>query len=84
MFKKDPFQNGSCNHDFIEVSGKRFCGNYGDDTPLVINSETNSMMIKFVSDRLFRYSGFKCRYRAMSPNGVAAINSFLAGEETKG
>ena len=67
-------------------STERHCGEYTaeDSNPLVITSETNVLKLRFQSDNLFRYRGFKCRYRAMYPNGVAAINSYLAGEETNG
>ena len=85
-------QDGPCENDFLEVldadgnSTERHCGEYTteDSNPLVITSETNVLKIRFQSDNLFRYRGFKCRYRAMYPNGVAAINSYLAGEETNG
>ena len=33
-------------------------------------------MVVFNSDAMFRYKGFKCRYRAIQPNGIAVINSF--------
>ena len=54
------------------------------DQPLIINSESNVLKLRFKSDNLFRYRGFKCRYRAMHPNGVAVINTYLSGEETNG
>ena len=39
-------------------------------------------MVVFNSDAMFRYKGFKCRYRAIQPNGIAVINSF--GDEDDG
>jgi len=53
------------------VIGK-FCGAQGP----AISTETNKMTVVFKSDHLFRYQGFKCRYRAIQPNGIAVINSF--------
>ena len=34
------------------------------------------MTVIFKSDDRFRYKGFKCRYRAIQPNGNAVIGSF--------
>ena len=41
-----------------------------------ISTDTNKMTVVFKSNHLFRYQGFKCRYRAIQPNGIAVINSF--------
>lgn len=53
------------------VIGK-FCGAQGP----AISTDTNKMTVVFKSNHLFRYQGFKCRYRAIQPNGIAVINSF--------
>lgn len=67
----------NCTHDYIELhynatSSERFCGS---EAP-VIYSNTNQLKLKFVSDDLFRYQGFSCRYRALQPNGIAVVGSF--------
>lgn len=82
---------GECQHDYLEVSGlnkdsgvngtARFCGELPD---LSATSEGEMMTVTFVSDKRFRYSGFKCRFRAMHPNGVATINSYLDTDLTNG
>ena len=88
-------QDEPCENDYLEViptsadslptnSTKKYCGEYLADQPLIINSESNVLKLRFKSDNLFRYRGFKCRYRAMHPNGVAVINTYLSGEETNG
>ena len=61
---------------------ERFCGIYDNENPLVVSSEGNKMVVKFHSDRLFRYKGFQCRYRAMQSNGISVINSFV--DESQG
>ena len=53
------------------VIGK-FCGVQGP----AVSTSTNKMTVVFKSDHLYRYQGFKCRYRAIQPNGIAVINSF--------
>ena len=68
--------------DSNNSSIKRFCGNYDNEDPLVVSSVGNKMLVKFDSDRLFRYKGFQCRYRAMQANGISVINSFV--DETQG
>ena len=68
--------------DSNNSSIERFCGNYDNENPLVVSSEGNKMLVKFDSDRLFRYKGFQCRYRAMQANGISVINSFV--DETQG
>ena len=68
--------------DSNNSSIERFCGNYDNENPLVVSSEGNKMLVKFDSDRLFRYKGFQCRYRAMQSNGISVINSFV--DETSG
>ena len=60
----------------------KFCGNYDNENPLVQTSEGNKMLVKFDSDRLFRYKGFNCRFRAMQSNGISVINSFV--DESQG
>ena len=60
----------------------KFCGIYDNENPLVQTSEGNKMIVKFVSDRLFRYKGFHCRFRAMQANGISVINSFV--DESQG
>ena len=85
-------QESNCSHDYLEIwpngmdsnnsSIERFCGNYDNENPLVVSSEGNKMLVKFDSDRLFRYKGFQCRYRAMQANGISVINSFV--DETQG
>ena len=56
---------------------ERFCGNYYNENPLVVSSKSNKMIVKFASDRLFRYKGFQCRFRAIQANGISVINSFV-------
>jgi len=80
-------KESNCSHDYLEIwpngmdsnnsSIERFCGNYDNENPLVVSSEGNKMLVKFDSDRLFRYKGFQCRYRAMQSNGISVINSFV-------
>ena len=60
----------------------KFCGNYDNENPLVQTSGGNKMIVKFDSDRLFRYKGFHCRFRAMQSNGISVINSFV--DESQG
>jgi len=68
----------NCTHDYIELytnatsAGERYCG---AESP-VIHIESHQLKIKFVSDDLFRYQGFSCRYRALQPNGIAVVGSF--------
>ena len=62
---------------------ERFCGNYNNENPLVVSSQGNKMVVKFVSDSLFRYKGFQCRFRAIQSNGISVINSFVDETERK-
>merc|ERR1719193_165571 len=71
----------NCTDDYLLVSPsgnssyadeERYCGS---ESP-VITSTANKILIKFVSDDLFRYQGFSCRYRAIQPNGNAVPGSF--------
>ena len=71
----------NCTHDYLMVdftgdsdfsSGKKFCGGAA---PVVISNGTR-MTIKFMSDDLFRYQGFSCRYRALLPSGDAVPGTF--------
>ena len=85
-------QESGCLHDYLEIwpngmdsntsSIKKFCGNYDNENPLVQTSGGNKMLVKFDSDRLFRYKGFHCRFRAMQSNGISVINSFV--DESQG
>ena len=49
-----------------------FCG----QSAPTVSTQTNKMTVIFKSDQTFRYRGFKCRFRAIQPNGIAVINSF--------
>ena len=49
-----------------------FCG----QVPPTVSTQTNKMTVIFKSDTTYRYRGFKCRFRAIQPNGIAVINSF--------
>ena len=71
----------NCSHDYIMASasgnasftdGESYCG---AESPVIL-STGNKLLIKFVSDDLFRYQGFSCRYRALQPNGIAVPGSF--------
>ena len=71
----------NCTHDHLMVdftgdldfsNGKKFCGG---EAPVVISNGTR-MTIKFMSDDLFRYQGFSCRYRALLPSGDAVPGTF--------
>ena len=62
---------------------ERFCGNYYNENPLVSSSQGNKMVVNFISDRLFRYKGFQCRFRAIQSNGISVINSFVDESEGK-
>ena len=53
-----------------------FCG----QDPPTVSTLTNKMTVIFKSDQTYRYRGFKCRFRAIQPNGIAVINSF--GDDT--
>ena len=68
--------------DSNQSSTERFCGNYNNENPLVVSSEGSKMIVKFTSDRLFRYKGFHCRFRAIQGNGISVINSFV--DESQG
>ena len=80
-------EDSECLHDYMETMSngansndteiQRFCGNYNNENPLVISSQGNKMKVKFISDRLFRYKGFRCRFRAIQANGISVINSFV-------
>ena len=65
-----------------ESDVKKFCGNYDNENPLEQSSDGNKMLVKFDSDKLFRYKGFHCRFRAIQSNGISVINSFV--DETEG
>ena len=55
-----------------------YCGTQSPE----VSSTSNKMTVIFKSDSRFRYKGFKCRYRAIQPNGIAVINSFGDEEES--
>ena len=64
-------------NDELPVIGT-FCG----IKPPAVATDTNKITLVFKSDAMFRYPGFKCRYRAIQPNGIAVINSFVGGADS--
>ena len=79
-------KNGNdCENDYIKLKENgtvigRYCG---AQSPTV-SSTSNELMVIFKSDDRFRYKGFKCRYRAIQPNGNAVIGSFGDEDEDSG
>ena len=57
-------------------------GTYCGQDPPVVSTDTNKITVVFKSDALYRYQGFKCRFRAIQPNGIAVINSFGDGSDS--
>ncbi|XP_073673339.1 suppressor of tumorigenicity 14 protein homolog isoform X1 [Garra rufa] len=54
----------SCHKDYIEVLGKKYCG---ERRRLVIPSTTNSLEVKFHSDESYTDKGFRITYMAFDP-----------------
>jgi hypothetical protein len=57
----------------------RYCGEVGPE----VTSKSNTLTVIFKSDQLYRYRGFKCRYRGIQPNGIAVMNSFDDDDDGK-
>ena len=85
MYKSLQGRNGTlhCAHDYLKIKENDTVIDYycGTQSPEV-SSTSNKMTVIFKSDSRFRYKGFKCRYRAIQPNGIAVINSFGDEEES--
>ncbi|KAK7172083.1 hypothetical protein R3I93_004397 [Phoxinus phoxinus] len=66
MFRvKEPgVDTNSCHKDYIEVLGKKYCG---EKLRLVVSSTTNAMEVKFHSDESYTDKGFKIIYTAFDP-----------------
>lgn len=77
--------NGTeCAHDYLSIlegtgtddSAATQIGTFCGMQAPSVSTDTNKITVIFKSDALFRYRGFKCRFRAIQPNGIAVINSF--------
>uniref|UniRef100_A0A671MGN7 Suppressor of tumorigenicity 14 protein homolog n=1 Tax=Sinocyclocheilus anshuiensis TaxID=1608454 RepID=A0A671MGN7_9TELE len=66
MFRvKEPgVDTSSCHKDFIEVLGKKYCG---ERRRLVLSSATNTLEVKFHSDESYTDKGFRITYTAFDP-----------------
>ncbi|XP_043114723.1 suppressor of tumorigenicity 14 protein homolog isoform X2 [Puntigrus tetrazona] len=66
MFRvKEPgVDTSSCNKDYVEVLGKKYCG---ERRRLVLSSTTNTLEVKFRSDESYTDKGFKVTYTAFDP-----------------
>ncbi|XP_048017847.1 suppressor of tumorigenicity 14 protein homolog [Megalobrama amblycephala] len=66
MFRvKEPgVDTSSCHKDYIEVLGKRYCG---ERRRLVLSSPANSLEVKFHSDESYTDKGFRVVYTAFDP-----------------
>ncbi|XP_016407472.1 suppressor of tumorigenicity 14 protein homolog [Sinocyclocheilus rhinocerous] len=66
MFRvKEPgVDTSSCHKDFIEVLGKKYCG---ERRRLVLSSATNILEVKFHSDESYTDKGFRITYTAFDP-----------------
>ncbi|XP_053728811.1 ST14 transmembrane serine protease matriptase a [Synchiropus splendidus] len=67
-FKKflmtEPSEDGSCRKDFVEINGKRICGDKPDRT-VTETSGSNSMNVLFVSDASYVDRGFDAEFEAI-------------------
>lgn len=54
----------SCHKDYVEVLGKKFCG---EKRRLVLSSTTNALEVKFHSDESYTDKGFRIIYSAFDP-----------------
>uniref|UniRef100_A0A672JXE4 Suppressor of tumorigenicity 14 protein homolog n=1 Tax=Sinocyclocheilus grahami TaxID=75366 RepID=A0A672JXE4_SINGR len=54
----------SCHKDFIEVLGKKYCG---ERHRLVVSSATNTLEVKFHSDESYTDKGFRITYTTFDP-----------------
>ncbi|XP_077397964.1 ST14 transmembrane serine protease matriptase a [Festucalex cinctus] len=62
----EPGQSGSkgCRKDYVEMNGKKFCGDLPDDS-VTETSRTNKMTVKFFSDGSYVDIGFNATYEAV-------------------
>lgn len=73
----------NCHKDYIEVLGKRYCGEKGK---LVLSSSSNTLEVKFHSDDSYTDKGFKAIYTAYDPvnpcpNQFACSSGFCIRKE---
>ncbi|XP_034557725.1 suppression of tumorigenicity 14a [Notolabrus celidotus] len=66
FFLSEPGQENqkSCRKDFVEVNGKKLCGEHPDGS-LTETSSTNTMDVKFYSDSSYVDRGFDAAYEAI-------------------